>query len=102
MADLIDRGALIDEWKKSIEYAKAHGDSDMEFFFGACIHQVQTCAPTITPESLVRHGRWIKEWSDIFGLEIERCSECQAMHDRNQSWDAPYCPLCGAKMDLEE
>ena len=60
-------------------------------------------APTITPESLVRHGRWIKEWSDIPGREIERCSECQAeMHDRNQFWDAPYCPSCGVKMDLEE
>lgn len=59
--------------------------------------------PSPTEYALVRHGRWIKEWSDIPGREIEHCSECQAeMHDRNQFWDAPYCPLCGAKMDLEE
>ena len=54
MPDLIDRGALIDEWRKSIEYAKAQGDSGMEFFFGACIHQVQTCAPAVDAVPVVR------------------------------------------------
>lgn len=77
-------------------------DINRNYIISDTINQAIDNAPTITPESLVRHGRWIKEWSDIFGCEIELCSECHAMHDRNQSWDAPYCPLCGVKMDPEE
>lgn len=50
----------------------------------------------------VVHGQWIKEWSDILGMEVEHCSHCQAeMNDRNKFWDAPHCPSCGAKTDKE-
>lgn len=54
-------------------------------------------APTITPESLVRHGRWRwcgeDRWNDAY-----ECSECGKIHTD----DSSYCPNCGAKMDIEE
>lgn len=49
----------------------------------------------------VQHGYWIKNWCDnnMIGHEYEECSECGCtMIDTNQFWDAPYCPICGAKM----
>lgn len=61
-------------------------------------------APTITPESLVRHGRWVKI-ENLGGDSHWMCSSCGV------EWyfeaDGPvengsnYCPRCGAKMDLE-
>lgn len=44
----------------------------------------------------VRHGRWID--TDNYYMRW-KCSECG-----NHTRDArpPYCPNCGAKMDLEE
>lgn len=53
----------------------------------------------------VRHGRWIKE-SD----GGTRCSVCnKRVRDATGGGDAPvdlsdmpYCPKCGAKMDLED
>lgn len=51
----------------------------------------------------VRHGRWVKQPSEIPGLDVEFCSECkQGMNKRNQFWDAKYCPACGALMDGKE
>ena len=51
----------------------------------------------------VRHGRWIRQPSEILGLDIEFCSECgQGMNERNQFWNAKYCPNCGARMGKED
>lgn len=51
----------------------------------------------------VRHGRWIRQPSEINGLDVEFCSECgQGMNERNQFWNAKYCPNCGARMDKED
>lgn len=51
----------------------------------------------------VRHGRWIRQPSEISGLDVEFCSECgQGMNERNQFWNAKYCPHCGARMDEED
>ena len=49
----------------------------------------------------VRHGRWIeKQKKDTFAgyLYSYECSECGSVKQRKE----PYCPNCGAKMDLEE
>lgn len=69
------------------------------------INQAIDNAPTITPESLVRHGRW-EEVEDPGGDSHWMCSSCGI------EWyfeaDGPvengcnYCPNCGAKMDLKE
>ncbi len=48
----------------------------------------------------VRHGRWIKKQEkDTFAgyLYSYECSECGRVKQRKE----PYCPKCGAKMDLE-
>lgn len=51
----------------------------------------------------VKHGRWIRQPSEISGLDVEFCSECgQGMNERNQFWNAKYCPHCGARMDEED
>lgn len=59
-------------------------------------------APAIDAEP-VWHGRWIKRKNTTFD-----CSECgvvtaRSLHvceiDEAKLWN--YCPLCGAKMDLE-
>lgn len=79
-------------------------------------------APTITPESLVRHGRWVKKHrhtggfrrytgtddmgaqhtitvDERLGYDDLYCSECGKQSADNF---LDYCPNCGAKMDLEE
>lgn len=57
-------------------------------------------APTITPKSLVRRGRWIervKEKGQVY------CSECATIEKSTDSnYKSRCCPNCGAKMDLEE
>lgn len=53
-------------------------------------------APTITPESLVVHGKWIPFHSTHAG-NIQYCSFC----DIGCTWKSNYCPNCGCKMDLE-
>ena len=57
--------------------------------------------PTVNAAS-VKHGRWIypKEELTISG----KCSCCgwEAHYYEDDVADMPYCPNCGARMDLEE
>lgn len=49
----------------------------------------------------VVHGSWIRQPSEIGTIDVEECSVCGCgMTERNQFWNAKYCPYCGAKMDL--
>lgn len=66
-------------------------------------------APAITPESLVRHGRWetsgdTEEIMKDFACSI--CGEVLCDFDTEVCWPGQncyfFCPNCGAKMDLEE
>lgn len=41
----------------------------------------------------VRHGRWVQ-----CGDGVVCCSECGEEHEW-QEYRAPYCDICGAKMD---
>lgn len=64
----------------------------------------------------VRHGRWTfgKDLPDSFGSMNKNkyhlyCSECRhqafnksADNDCDFDEDTPFCPWCGAKMDVEE
>lgn len=66
--------------------------------------------PTITPESLVRHGNWILKGRNIL------CSECKVVFEEleeNELFEArailgelckieKFCFNCGAKMYLED
>lgn len=55
-------------------------------------------APTITQESLVVHGRWVRtgdgEW------ECSNCKEATCICDsgKDRTYRKPYCPNCGCKM----
>ena len=50
--------------------------------------------------SPVVHGRWIREPGEIGTIDVETCSVCGCgMTERNQFWDAKWCPCCGARMD---
>lgn len=46
----------------------------------------------------VRHGRWIEHVNEYENWC--ECSECKYMPDSPLD-ETPYCPFCGAKMDLE-
>lgn len=55
-------------------------------------------APTIEAEP-VRYGKWI-ECKGSDGKDYRKCSEC--LHTQNITGLLNFCPVCGAKMDLEE
>lgn len=56
-------------------------------------------APAVNAVEVV-HGRWISylDGDSIMPERRYRCSECC---DRGWGRKWPYCPNCGAKMDLE-
>lgn len=59
-------------------------------------------APTINPEELRPKGRWVKDdWADF----VKQCSCCGKVPnavpgDGNKPCYSPYCPHCGAKMEV--
>lgn len=65
-------------------------------------------APTITPESLVRHGRWIEGKGEDIGIHFCSNPDCRKQafnyEDGREAIEvlSDYCPHCGAVMDLEE
>ena len=51
--------------------------------------------------SPVRHGRWLDGKCTACGWEEP--DVCTWMGYDNEAWiETPYCPNCGAKMDLED
>lgn len=44
----------------------------------------------------VRHGRWLPQV--VLGQKAWDCSECKTLGSQQWKW----CPVCGAKMDLED
>ena len=64
---------------------------------------VSTQTPTITPDSLVKRGRWEKaveskldaHTGEYWEEEYYNCLECDYASD----WKSPYCPSCGALME---
>ena len=87
MARLIDA----DELKK-----------DFRLNFGGVSHAVAACEiidrqPTIDPESLRPHGRWIQVES-AWGKKQLECSCCGSKWPEYARFFA-YCPICGAKME---
>ena len=82
MADYISREAAMEIVKRT------SGD------YAAAFSEIRKLPPAnVEP---VRHGWW-----DV----NRRCSECGApaplAYAEPDRWKSPYCPSCGAKMDLE-
>lgn len=51
--------------------------------------------PTIDAVPVV-HGQWVHDINNLYG-----CSECMKRETMSPKKLKPYCPNCGAKMDLE-
>lgn len=85
---LIDADKIVFDYSGLCYIAQSDGIGITKYF----ADQIKS-APTITPESLVVHGRWIDK-----GSLSCRCSECGCKNGK----ETPYCPNCGAKMDLKE
>lgn len=96
--DLIDREKLVQEIKsQSNRLCLGHiSTSDID---AEDIVQLIVDAPTVEAEP-VRHGKWIDDLDENGRLRSawRKCSFCGG---RNYSKKTPYCPNCGAKMDLE-
>lgn len=64
-------------------------------------------APTITPESLVRHAKWLEYEGEDAGFHFCSNPKCRKQafnyEDGREVIEvlSAYCPHCGAKMDLE-
>ena len=56
-------------------------------------------APTIEAEP-VRHGRWINEPCEHFGMIAHTHKDCGYTYASYAEDGDKYCPNCGAKMDL--
>ena len=73
-----------------------------ECYEPSLIKAIIDVAPTIDAEP-VKHGRWIEKQQAISYCEDDvdvfyKCSVCGCQC----CGEPPYCPNCGAKMDLKE
>lgn len=68
--------------------------------FVKVFEQVIDDCPTIEPESLIPHGKWIEYEASDSDLDPRcRCSKCGSVETPLARHS--YCPNCGAKMDKE-
>lgn len=54
----------------------------------------------------VKHAHWIGIEADGYAdgslaYDVWECSECGYEHDGEDNTLTPYCPMCGAKMEVE-
>ena len=95
MAEYIEREALMIALCKEIigDGDYYNGKDDMQDEIRDMVSRFP--AADVAP---VRHGEWLpttKWWQG--GSAWKQCSECGILH----CGKSPYCPNCGAKMDLE-
>lgn len=116
---LIDANALLKKMGANFQQGSRDGCDHPMY---PIVEETIMDAPTITPESMVRHGRWIKKHKHVGGFRRytgfddmgeqhtitvdERaefddlyCSKCWKQSADNF---LNYCPNCGARMDLED
>lgn len=94
--DLISRQAAIDDLRE-YKVGPSHfcDESEIECFNDGIDTAISVLA---TLPSAERRGRWVK---DEFG---SRCGACglYAYRDKfDKPWESPYCPNCGARMEVE-
>lgn len=94
MADYISREATIGHIKK----CQCQKCSDNGLCGNCAVLVAMKLLETVPPADVepVRHGWW-----DV----NRRCSECgnpaPLAYSEPDRWKSPYCPSCGAKMDLD-
>ena len=91
---------------KAIEYLENHKRVAKENNFmlaadeDAIIKFISEKCPTIDPESLIPHGRWIEYEASDSDLDPRcRCSKCGSVETPLARHS--YCPNCGARMDKD-
>lgn len=94
--DLIDRNELLKHQHNIIEW-----DGLIQAIFLPVVDLADIKnAPTVEAEP-VKHGKWI--WKRFF--ITKHCTipkvVCSVCNITNKQYTSPYCPHCGAKMDLE-
>ena len=67
-------------------------DKEMGAVYQADIDALEYAVRALEERTAVKHGKWNRTTSDY------ECSCCQYPMD----YITPFCPNCGAKMDLEE
>lgn len=102
---LIDANALIKEWNELTKRMVRDADGGIPVDFGLVIRKLSE-TPTVDAVEVV-HGRWIPIEYDGYAdgypvWDLWECSECREEHSGDEDTLTPYCPSCGAKMDLEE
>ena len=94
MAEYIEQERLKEAFHADLQFLQSLDEHTMNLIL---IEIDEAPSADVAP---VRHGRWIRQPSEIPGLDVEFCSECgQGINERNQFWNAKYCPNCGALMD---
>ena len=78
-------------------------DSDEMAIMGS-IKNMLMHFPTIDAVPVV-HGRWIPLEADGYAdgypvYDLWECSECREEHSGDEDTLTPYCPACGAKLEV--
>ena len=95
MARYID----IDDTVKTFE--KLHGEEStlLNCYNADWIFSFLESQPTVDVQK-VRHGKWIRG-NYVCGEYEFKCSVC-GKTEWHTSYSTPFCPHCGARMDLDE
>ena len=96
---LIDADGLVPKLKKFHDMInpRLHGGKAVRELILNIIKYCEIEQSQIDPESLREHGKWIWINDDPFNYEC-MCSNCGLENEHIY----PFCPNCGAKMDLGE
>ena len=95
MARYIDADALMRELEREVELADdwktAHEIVNVVKYFP-------------TTESEPKHAHWIADYNNTYSRCRMKCSACRkfsGIGGIKSNQKKPYCPNCGAKMDME-
>lgn len=95
---LIDADKIVFDYSGLSYIAPSDGIGIAKYF----ADQIKS-APTITPESLVVHGRWEQSRIPCERFCCSICGGAAWYYDVNKNVKkSRYCPTCGSKMDLKE
>lgn len=95
MTEYIDKEKLLQKLSRMIEYCKDDNKVNGLTALFQVSDAIMDCSTADVQE--VKHGKW-----GFIDRHQSRCSECGLIRNiaTQVGWD--FCPMCGARMDLEE